>query len=83
MHVVAARLPEAGRVAQHELQAGDPLRALPEVEPRDDQADREAVIPRQWLALVGGGQDDVVCEEVVERQVSREVGASALVSMGI
>src|SRR5262245_63738728 len=42
VHVVPAELPEAGLVALGELQRVHPLRRLPEVEVRDEQAGRAA-----------------------------------------
>src|SRR5262249_4836017 len=42
--VVAERLPEAGAIVRDEPQAPDPLRALPEVEVRHDQAGRPPVL---------------------------------------
>src|SRR4051794_5409631 len=49
--VVAVLLPEAGLVAGHQRELGDPLRALPEVEVRDEQPDRAAVLDGQRLAV--------------------------------
>src|SRR5688572_9913094 len=45
--VVAAGLPVAGRVVLHEAHAGEPLRALPEVEVGDQAADGRAVLQRE------------------------------------
>src|SRR4051794_8933318 len=49
--VVAVLFPEAGLVAGHQGQPGDPLGALPEVEMRHQQPDRPAVLDRQRLAV--------------------------------
>ena len=45
--VVAVALPEAGFVVVEQLQTGDPLGALPEVEVRDQQTGRAAVFGRR------------------------------------
>src|SRR5687768_7675283 len=45
--VVAVLLPEAGLVAGEQRQLADPLRALPEVEVRDEQAHGAAVLDGQ------------------------------------
>ena len=45
--VVAVALPEAGLVLQRQRQAADPLRALPEVQVRDEQPRRAAVLGRR------------------------------------
>src|SRR3954454_21473413 len=47
--VVAVRLPEAGLVLVPELEAAHPLGALPEVEVRDEQPCRAAVLRVEWL----------------------------------
>src|SRR5678815_5970804 len=49
--VVPADLPVAGLVDLDELDAGDPLRALPEVEIGDQAAHRRAVLQRERLAV--------------------------------
>ena len=50
VHVIAAQLPEAGLVALGELQSVHPLRRLPEVEVRHQQARGAAVIGLERLA---------------------------------
>src|SRR5688572_8117055 len=47
--VIAARLPEARLVDRDEANAGEPLRALPEVEVGHERADRRAVRTRERL----------------------------------
>ena len=54
--VVAVLLPEARLVVGEELDAADPLGALPGVEPRDDQAQGPAVVGLQGLAVVPPGR---------------------------
>src|SRR5690242_10631567 len=49
--VVAVLLPEPRLVVVENAQAGDPLRALPEVEVRHEEARRAAVLGRQWLPV--------------------------------
>ena len=65
--VVAVALPEAELVVVEELQATDPLAALPEVALRDDQAQRIAVLRLERLAVERVGQDDVVVIEDRQR----------------
>src|SRR3569833_2662826 len=50
--VVAAQLPEPGLVARGELQALHPLGRLPEVEVRDQQPRRTAVVGLERRAVV-------------------------------
>src|SRR5690242_21585947 len=50
--VVAERLPEARVVGLHEVQAAHPLRALPEVEVRDEQAGGTPVLGLEVVAVV-------------------------------
>src|SRR5262247_1649145 len=49
--VVAERLPEARLVVFHEAQPANPLRRLPEVEVRDQETRRAAVLRCQRLAV--------------------------------
>src|SRR3954451_12173400 len=51
--VVAVALPEARLVMVEQGQPGDPLGALPEVEVRDQQSHRAAVLDRKRPPLVG------------------------------
>src|SRR3954465_16066657 len=48
--VVAVLLPEPGPVVRHQLEPGDPLGGLPEVQVRHQQPDRPAVLARQRLS---------------------------------
>src|SRR5262245_34043407 len=50
--VVAERLPEAGLVGLGDLELGHPLRALPEVQVRDEQPRRAAVLGLERRAVV-------------------------------
>src|SRR5690348_256205 len=50
--VVAERLPEAGLVGLGEVQASDPLRALPEVQVWDEQAGGPSVLGLEVVAVV-------------------------------
>src|SRR5207248_714774 len=70
--VVAVALPEAGLVGRAQLEAPEPLRALPEVAARDDEAERPAVVGRERLAVGLVGEERVVRLERLERQVRRE-----------
>src|SRR3954469_6520026 len=69
MVVVAAGLPEAGLVVLDEPHAGEPLRALPEVEVRNQAADRSAVIERERLAVDPVGDHRVVGGRFLQRDV--------------
>src|SRR5262245_8337763 len=75
--MVAERLPEAGLVVLYEPQPTDPLRRLPEVEVRDQQTRRAAVLWRERLAVEPGRHQALATEQVLERQVGR-VGAVAV-----
>src|SRR5262249_61719024 len=55
--VVAERLPEAGLVLFQQPQAPNPLRALPEVEVRHDQAGRPPVLRLERLVGIAGGDE--------------------------
>src|SRR4051812_8987453 len=52
VHVVPSQLPEAGLVALRELKPVHPLRRLPEVQMRHEQARRPPMVARQRLAFV-------------------------------
>src|SRR5262245_41824661 len=75
--VIAERLPEARLVVLHELQPADPLRRLPEVEVRDQETRRAAVLWRQRLAVEPGRHQALATAQILERQVGR-VGAVAV-----
>src|SRR5215470_19496942 len=77
VHVVPAQLPEAGLVALRELKPVHPLRRLPEVEMRHEQARRPPVIARQRLAFV------LECDHRLPRREVREwhVGGVTVVAM--
>src|SRR3954454_334824 len=69
--VVAVALPEAGRILLRELQATDPLRALPEVQVRHEQPRRPAVLGSQRLASVFVHDPRLAARHLVERNVGR------------
>src|SRR3972149_7636575 len=81
-HVIAVYLPESRPVRFSELQAADPLGALPGVQVRNDQTHRTAVIPRERLTVAGEGEDVFGAVDVVERQVGR-VSAEAVDHHGL
>src|SRR5262245_41099525 len=60
--VIAERLPEARLVVLHESQPADPLRRLPEVEVRDQETRRTAVLRGQRLAVEPGRQQALATE---------------------
>src|SRR5205085_10025456 len=66
--VVAVRLPEAGVVVLEHVEPADPLRALPEVEMRDQQAGRAAVLGGERFARVAGGDPGLPPGHVGERE---------------
>src|SRR5205823_3215517 len=70
--VVAVALPEAGLVGRAQLEAAEPLRALPEVPARDDEAERPAVLGRERLAVGLVGDKGVLLLERLERHVRGE-----------
>src|SRR4051794_31046798 len=69
VHVVPAQLPEAGLVSVRELKTVHPLRRLPEVEMRHEQARRPPVVARQRLAFVLERDHGLPRCEVGERHV--------------
>src|SRR3954471_17351155 len=69
--VVAVGLPEAGLVVVAKLKAADPLRALPEVQMRDQQPRRAAVLGLKRLTAVLVGDPRPATDQVLERQVGR------------
>src|SRR5262249_42626435 len=64
-------LPEARLIVRHEAQPADPLSRLPEVEVRDQETRRAAVLRRQWLAIEPGRYQALAIEQGFERQVGR------------
>src|SRR5262245_28379327 len=67
--VIAADLPEARLVVHRELDPLDPLGALPEIEPRNDYAQRAAMFPADRLAVPVPGEHHVLGREIGERHV--------------
>src|SRR3954465_8196756 len=76
--VVAVALPEPRLVAREELQAAQPLRALPEVTRRDDEPERPPVVGLERFA-VGFPRDQRL---VVLERLERDVGREALLRLG-
>src|SRR6266550_3081565 len=66
--VVAALLPESAVVRRGELEAADPLGALPRVPLRDHEPKREAVVGGERLAAVRPCEQDVVVVHRPERE---------------
>src|SRR5262245_57873971 len=74
-HVIAAVLPlfpEAGLIAFHQLDAAYPLGTFPGIQAWHHQAQRVTVIRLEVLTVVPPGEQAVVAEEIVERQIRRE-----------
>src|SRR4051794_26833514 len=67
--VVAERLPEARLVLVHEMQPAHPLRALPEVQVRDEQTGRAAVLGLEVAAVVAVHDPCTSARQVLERKV--------------
>src|SRR5918993_1335920 len=72
--VVAVLLPEPGLVARHQGELADPLRALPEVEVRDQQPDGTTVLDGQRLPVELPDHPRLAAGDVLERQVGRVAG---------
>src|SRR6516164_2735673 len=72
-HVVSAPLPKARLVTSHELNALDPLGALPGVEPGNHKAKGPAMLRWNGLTVVSIRKKSVFGQEVVERQVGGPV----------
>src|SRR5689334_4809947 len=70
---VAVVLPEAEAVADDDLEPAQPLRALPEVEARHQQAERPAVLRVELAAVVAVGEQRIVVHHGPERHVRRVV----------
>src|SRR6185437_9262214 len=70
MAVISANFPESASIIDAELDGSHPLRALPAVKLRHDQAQRPSMLRRQIAAVMLIGQHDVVVQEFLERQVS-------------
>src|SRR5215210_298803 len=69
--VVAVPLPEAELVVIEELQAADPLRALPEVALGNDEPERVAMFGLERLTAEGVREHHVVVVEDAEREIRR------------
>src|SRR3954462_9848936 len=69
--VVAVALPEPGPVGCGELETGQPLRALPEVEVRNNRAYGAAMLDRQRFAVRLVDDERVLLPERGERHVGR------------
>src|SRR4051794_30889166 len=69
--VVSERLPEARLVVVEHLDPAHPLRALPEVQVRYQQARRPAVLGLERRAVVGVDHPRLAVRDVLDRQVGR------------
>src|SRR6266851_4656230 len=69
--VVAVAFPEPRLVVVLELQAGDPFRALPEVEVRHNHAGRPPVLERERGPLVVPDDPCLAARHVLQREVRR------------
>src|SRR5689334_665975 len=69
--VVAERLPEARVVLLGEVQPAHPLRALPEIQVRDEQPGGTAVLGLEVLAFVAVDDPGTAARDVLHRQVRR------------
>src|ERR1700712_4906115 len=67
--VITITFPEALLVVVHQGDLGDPLRALPEVQMRDDHPDRTAVLPGQRFVLVRPHHPGLATGDIGQRQV--------------
>src|SRR3954453_20945829 len=63
--VVAERLPEARLDVVHEVQPAHPLRALPEVQVRDEQPGRAAVLGLEVVAVIAVDDPGAAAREVL------------------
>src|SRR5438045_2824472 len=66
---VAAALPESLAVVIEKLDAPDPLRALPRIQPRRNHAARSAVLARQRLPFPAMHEQHVVIDGARQREV--------------
>src|SRR5262245_15468179 len=73
MQMVAVQLPEPRRIHVEALEGAKPLRTLPEVELRDDEAEWATVLERERLAVVLHREQHIVVAQLVEREVRRVV----------
>src|SRR5258708_30958584 len=71
MVVVAVAFPEPWLVVVLELQPGDPLRALPEVQVRHQQPGGAAVLDGQGVPLVVPDDPCLAARHVLQREVRR------------
>ena len=76
--MIAVALPEPGAVLLEELEGRHPLGALPGVEPGHDEAGGAAVFEGERLAVMVGGDEGILGEEHVEREVG---GPAVVVAM--
>src|SRR4051812_10293490 len=77
--VIAVALPEAGLVVVAQLEATDPLRALPEVQVRDQQPGGAAVLGLERLAAVLVGDPRLAIRQILEREIG---GVAAVAPRG-
>src|SRR5919198_3786963 len=69
--VVAGAFPEAGLVVVTELDSAHPLRALPEVQVRDEQPRRTAVLGLEGLAVEFIGDPGAATRHILQGKVGR------------
>src|SRR5918992_337829 len=74
--VVAVGLPEARLVVVAQLESANPLGALPEVEMRNEQPRRSAVLGLERLAAVLIRDPRPAADQILERQVGRVVAVA-------
>lgn len=67
MIVVTVGLPETRMIVFCELNAFNPLGALPEIKPGNDQPYRVTMFGSQYLVVVLDGKEHILLKEVVER----------------
>src|SRR5882672_9624870 len=66
VYVIAAQLPEPGLVAFGELQGLDPLRRLPEIEVRYQQARGTTMLGRDGLAVVCDRDHSAAAQQILD-----------------
>src|ERR1700677_4870479 len=71
VHVVAVGLPESGSVLVHELQAPDPLSALPEIQVRYQQPGRATVLGLKRGVCEAEGHPRLAAGDIRQRKVGR------------
>src|SRR6516225_8006403 len=70
VHVIAEFLPESGLVVIDELQTAYPLGALPEIEVRNEQPSRTAVLGSERLAFIARSDHRLAVEQVLDGKIA-------------